>query len=95
MHRHRINHPLFFIYNVYGFVHSADDPLASIRTEALMEAVYNDWMGRGCPPALITGDLNADALKIPSVAKFIHQKGWLDVGSRASFYGKSTINRPA
>ena len=78
----------FFIYNVYGFVHNSDDPLASIRTEALMEAVFDDWVGRGCPPALITGDLNADAMKIPSVARLINLKAWLDVGSRASLYGK-------
>lgn len=78
----------FFIYNVYGFVISADDNFTCIRTEALMEGVFDDWIDRGCPPAIITGDLNADAMKVPSIAKLINVKGWLDVGSRASPYGK-------
>ena len=65
----------FITYNIYGDDGAHNDPLASARTDSLIDAIAEDHAKRGSPPSIIIGDINAAASDIPTRPNLLDTHG--------------------
>ena len=71
---------MVIVYNFYGWTGGHDRPEAASRSDAGLQAIYDEICAQGDEYVMVMGDFNADLTDLPTAVDALG-KGWTDLGA--------------